>query len=159
MTALDAFAALHRNFPRTMLLVAGAFSSSDLERAAVPLLSAPGIVHRHYLPEREFRLAAHAIDACINLRSPAAGESSGISVAMMGIGKPVLVTDCEEYARVPRTACLRIASGPAERDSLLQHMILVTSIQGVAGDIGRRASEHIGTCHRVEQAGKQYWDF
>ena len=76
-----------------MLLVAGQFASTDLERAVEPLLRAPGIVRLPYLEEREFWLAASAVDACINLRDPAAGETSGIAIRLMGIGKPVLLTD------------------------------------------------------------------
>ena len=54
-----------------------------------------------YLAESEFWLAARAVDACINLRYPAAGESSGIAVRMMGIGKPVLLTEGLESAAFP----------------------------------------------------------
>jgi glycosyltransferase involved in cell wall biosynthesis len=158
MSVLEAFAALHRDFPHTALLVAGEFVSSDLERAAAPMLTAPGAVRRPYLPDREFWLAARAIDGCINLRYPPAGESSGIAIRMMGIGKPVMVTESEEYSRLPEDACLRIAPGPAERDSLLHHMILVTSMPGVAEAIGKRGAGQIGTFHRVESIGKQYWN-
>jgi hypothetical protein len=38
------------------------------------------------------------VDACINLRYPAAGETSGIAIRLMGIGKPVLLTDGEVLA-------------------------------------------------------------
>ena len=96
------------------LLVAGAFVSCDLERAVAPLLAAPGIVRLPYLAERDFWLAACAVDACINLRHPAAGETSGIAIRLMGIGKPVLLTDGEENARFPEEpAC---ASRPAWRN-------------------------------------------
>jgi hypothetical protein len=117
-----------------------------------------GVVRRPHLPEREFWLAAHAVDACINLRYPAAGETSGIGIRLMGIGKPVLMTEGPEYARFPEDACLRIAPGVAERESLLRHMLLLTSISGVASAIGDRGAEHIRAHHRVNQAGRQYWE-
>jgi glycosyltransferase involved in cell wall biosynthesis len=158
VAVLEAFAALHREQPRTALLVAGDFVSSDLERAVAPMLTAPGVVRRSFMAEREFWLAAGMIDACINLRYPAAGESSGIAVRMMGIGKAVMVTDSEEYGRIPEDACVRIAAGAGERDSLLHHMVLLTSMPGVSEAIGRRAAGHIGSCHRVESIARQYWD-
>ena len=77
-------------------------SPRDLERAAAPLLAAPGVIRRPYLAEREFWLAARAVDACINLRYPAAGETSGIAIRLMGIGKPVLVTDSPGIRALPR---------------------------------------------------------
>jgi glycosyltransferase involved in cell wall biosynthesis len=158
---LEAFRAVHAEMPRTALLVAGQFVSTDLERAVSPMLGAPGapgIFRLPYLAEREFWLAARAVDACINLRYPAAGESSGIAVRMMGIGKPVLLTDGLESAPYPEDACVRIAAGPAERDSLRQHMVLLTSMAEVASAIGQRGAGHIAAHHRVEPVGKRYWD-
>jgi glycosyltransferase involved in cell wall biosynthesis len=155
---LEVFADLHRENPRTALLVAGEFVSTDLERAVAPLMDGAGVVRLGYLEEREFWLAAAAVDACINLRYPGAGETSGITIRLMGMGKPVMLTDAAEYARLPEDACLRIAPGVAERESLRQHMILLTSISEVACAIGLRAAGHVGAHHRVERIGKQYWD-
>ena len=155
---LESFATVRAQVPRAGLLIAGQFVSTDLERAVAPMLAAPGVVRLPYLGEREFWLAARAVDACINLRYPAAGESSGIAVRMMGIGKPVLLTEASESASFPEDACLRIAAGPAERDSLRHHMVLLTSMAEVARAIGLRGAGHIAAHHRVEQIGKRYWD-
>ena len=155
---LKAFADLHRENPRTALLVAGEFVSTDLERAVQPLLGGAGVFRLGYLEERQFWLAAAAVDACINLRYPGAGETSGIAIRLMGIGKPVLVTDSAEYARFPEDACVRIAPGVPERESLRHHMILLTSISEVARAIGQRGAGHIGAHHRVERIANQYWD-
>ena len=140
------------------VLVAGQFVSTDLERAVSPLLSMPGVFRLPYLQERDFWLAAQAADACINLRYPATGETSGIAIRMMGIGKPVLVTDALECARIPEDACLRIQPGLAERESLRQHMILLTSMSGVAAAIGQRGAGHIQRYHRVEEVSRRYWE-
>src|SRR5262249_44909083 len=104
MAVLEAFADVHREFPKTALLVAGDFVSSDLARAALPLLSGAGVVRLPHLAERDFWLAAGAVDACINLRYPAAGETSGIAIRLMGLGKPVLMTDSPECSRFPEDA-------------------------------------------------------
>jgi glycosyltransferase involved in cell wall biosynthesis len=155
---LEAFAAVHAQAPRTALLIAGQFVSTDLERAVAPMLGYSGVVRLPYLVEREFWLAARAVDASINLRYPAAGESSGIAVRMMGIGKAVLLTDGLESAPFPEDACVRIAAGLAERDSLRHHMVLLTSMAEVAQTIGQRGAGHIAGHHRVEQIGKRFWD-
>lgn len=155
---LDAFREAHRQAPATALLVAGEFVSSDLARAVEPMLREPGVVRVPYLPEREFWLAASAVDACINLRYPTAGESSGIAVRMMGIGKPVFLTEGLEIARIPEDACIRIPSGIAEKDSLVHHMILLTSLARVSSAMGLRGAAHVESCHGVKQVGKRYWD-
>jgi glycosyltransferase involved in cell wall biosynthesis len=155
-SVLEAFAALHADSKNTALLIAGDFVSTTYS-AAIDT-DAPGVVRVPHLSESDFWHAASAIDACINLRYPAAGETSGIATRMMGIGKPVLVTDGEECARFPEDACVRIPSGLAERESLRHHMTLLTSISGVASAIGNRGAGHIAGYHRVTQAAKQYWD-
>jgi glycosyltransferase involved in cell wall biosynthesis len=154
MSVLDAFAAVG---PPASLLVAGEFVSRDLERAAAPLLDAPDIVRLPHLSEGEFWLAASAVDACINLRYPAAGETSGIAIRLMGIGKPVMVTESEECSGFPEDACIRVASGPLERESLRQHMLLLTSMAEAARAIGQRGAAHIGGRHRVNEISRQYW--
>ena len=154
---LEVFRRVHREVPRARLLVAGQFVSSDLERAVRPLLNEPGILRLPFLPESGFWQAAHALDACINLRWPPTGETSGIAIRLMGIAKPVFVTDGLESSRFPEDACLRVAAGLAERESLHLLMILLTSFSGVAGAIGDRGAGHIRAHHRVEEAAKRYW--
>jgi glycosyltransferase involved in cell wall biosynthesis len=158
MNILRVFARLHHERPDTALLVAGAFVSTDLDRAARPLLRGPGIVYQPYLSYGDFRLAARAVDACINLRWPTAGETSGISICLMGIGKPVLVTESMECSRFPEEACLRVAPGIEEVDSLWSHMVLLTSFSGVGRAIGQRAARHVETRHNLERVAQQYWN-
>jgi glycosyltransferase involved in cell wall biosynthesis len=158
LRVLDAFAVVARELPHAMLLVAGDFASSDLERSAAPLLSAPNIRRLPYLPGVDFWLAASAVDACINLRYPAAGETSGIAIRLMGIGKPVLVTDSPECERFPEGAVIRVAPNLGESQSLCAHIILLTSMSDVARAIGLRGAGHIQARHRVDLAGSLYWD-
>lgn len=156
--ALEVFAELRRENERLALLVAGEFVSSDLERAAVPLLHQPGVVRRPYMEAPEFWAAASAVDACINLRDPGAGETSGIAIRLMGLGKPVMVTAGDAWARFPEGALLPVERGAAERDSLWAHLRLLTSIPEACAAVGQRGAAHIRACHGVEQAGDLYWE-
>ena len=158
MNILRAFSAIHRAAPHSVLLFAGDFVSQDLARAAEPSLRAPGVLHLHRLPEREFWLAASAVDACINLRYPGAGETSGIAVRLMGIAKPVMVTLGEETSRYAETACFRIPPGVAEKDSLTEHSILAASLPQTALEIGKRGARHIHSFHSLERVSELYWE-
>jgi glycosyltransferase involved in cell wall biosynthesis len=158
MTILQAFEQVHRELPGTALLVAGQFASSDLARAAEPLLANPGVIRLPYLKESEFWLAASAVDAAINLRYPAAGESSGIAIRLMGLGKPVMMTDGPEAARYPEGSCIRIPAGVAEADALREHMVLLTLMVEVLRAIGLRAANYIQEHHRVDRIGNRFWD-
>lgn len=158
LPTLRAFERVRAAGVNAVLLVAGEFCSPDLARAAQPLLSAPGIVRAGYLPGREFWLAAAAVDACLNLRSPAAGETSAIAIRMMGMGKPVLVTAGEETARLPEAACLRVPAGLAEERVLAEYMRWLGESRTAAREIGLRAAAHIAAHHSPAEASRRYWD-
>ena len=157
LAVLRAFAEVRRARPDTYLLIAGGFVSRDLERAAAPLTGAPGIVRLPYLAERDFWRAVLAVDACINLRYPAAGETSGITIRLMGAGKAVLLSDVEENACYPRDACVRIEPGAAEEQALVRHMLLLTAWKECAREIGERAAAHIAGHHQAPRIAEQYW--
>jgi glycosyltransferase involved in cell wall biosynthesis len=151
--------ALHRARSRVdiALLVAGDFASEDLRRSIEPLLHDDRIFRVGYTPEREFWLIAAAVDACVNLRYPAAGETSGISIRLMGIGKPVLMSNAEETSRFPEGACLRVDSGPAEEDLLVEYMTWLAQHPEDARAIGERAAAHIREHHAPARVAELYW--
>jgi hypothetical protein len=110
------------------------------------------------MSEQEFRRAAAATDACINLRYPSAGETSGIEIRFMGAGKPVLVSNGEETARYPEGACLRVDTGAAEEEMLAEYMLSLRVLPGFGDAIGRAASEYIRHRHSVERVAGLYWE-
>ncbi len=154
---IQAFYALRREMPNTTLLIAGEFASTDLARAIAPVAGAPGVVRLPHLPEREFWLAAASVDACINLKYPGAGETSGIAIRLMGLGKPVLVTEGLECLRYPADAVIRVPAGVAERSSLLEHMRMLASMPSVGQAIGARAAAHIQEHHGIDRVADLYW--
>ncbi len=136
------------------LLLAGDFASRDLERS---LAIGPDILRVPYLPESEFCLCASAADACINLRYPSAGETSGISIRLMGIGKPVVLTEGLEISRFPPASFVPIAPGPPEEDMLVECMFWLATHPHDAREIGRRAELHIRREHAIERIAQLYW--
>lgn len=140
------------------LLVAGDIASSDLARSVEPLLrDDPGILRIGYLEDREFWVCASAVDACINLRYPMAGETSAIAIRLMGLGKTVLVSSGEETSRFPEAACVRIDPGQAEEDMLVEYLVWLARCPGDARAIGQRAEEHIREHHAPARVANLYW--
>ncbi|MGA2880349.1 MAG: hypothetical protein ABSG13_15490 [Bryobacteraceae bacterium] len=141
-----------------MLLVAGDFVSSDLSRSVEPMLrDDAGILRIGYLDDREFWLCASAVDACINLRYPMAGETSGIAIRLMGLGKTVLVSAGEETSRFPEAACVRIDPGQAEEDMLAEYLVWLARCPDDARAIGQRAAAHIREHHAPARVAGLYW--
>jgi glycosyltransferase involved in cell wall biosynthesis len=147
-----------RNSADMMLLVAGDFVSSDLARSAESLLrNDPGILRMGYLDEHDFWLAASAVDACINLRYPMAGETSMIAIRLMGLGKTVLVSAGEETARFPESACVRVDPGQAEEEMLVEYLVWLAGHPEDSRAIGQRAAAHIRQYHAPDRVAELYW--
>ncbi len=156
LPCIRAFRKLHAARPDTALLLAGDPVSGDLRRVLEAEAQYPAIHRLGHLTEADLRTATATIDCCLNLRYPAAGETSGIAIRMMGAGKPVIVTEGEENADIPEAACLRVASGVAEGPDLFNQMALVTGFPQVARDIGALARRHILEHHAPEKAVDRY---
>ena len=139
------------------LLIAGEFVSSDLERSIAPLLATDRIHRIGYIPEPDFWRYAAAVDACINLRYPSAGETSGIAIRMMGIGKPVIVTSGCETSRIPEAACLSVDPGAAEVEMLRDYMVWLARFPDEGRAIGSRALAYIREFHALERVAPLYW--
>jgi len=141
-----------------VLLVAGDFVSSDLARSVEPMLrDDAGILRIGYLDERDFWLCASAVDACINLRYPMAGETSGIAIRLMGLGKTVLVSAGDETSRFPEAACVRVDPGQAEEEMLCEYLVWLACCPDDCRAIGRRAAEYIREHHSPAHVAGLYW--
>ncbi len=154
---LRAFARVRAAGARAALLVAGNFATPSLERALAPQLAGPGVLRAPFAPEPEFWKMACAADACINLRYPSAGETSGITIRLMGIGKPVLVSTGDETASFPADAVLRIDRGLAEESALAEYMMWLIGRPELARHVGARAAVHIAAHHSLAEAAASYF--
>ncbi|HEX4277014.1 MAG TPA: hypothetical protein VHZ74_16775 [Bryobacteraceae bacterium] len=155
---IRAFDRLHAARPRTALLLAGEVASPDFARLLKAESANPAIHRLGHLSARELRIAGDAVDCCLNLRYPGAGETSGIAVRLMAQAKPVILTDNAENGDYPATAALRVAPGVAEAEELFDHMLLVTEYPGIARAIGREARLHIQRHHALDAVAGQYWE-
>lgn len=155
-TVLRAFAQVRRAGAPAALVLAGRFGSEELERALAPLMK--GVIRAGHLPEREFWKLASATDVCVNLRYPAAGETSGINMTFMGAGKAVVLSAGEETSRLPADVCLRVEPGLGEQATLAAFMLWLSQDREAVRDIGRRAAAYVERHHRLEHVARCYWE-
>jgi len=69
----------------------------------------------------------------------------------------VLVSAGVEVERFPEDACLRIDSGAAEQDMLVQYMTWLARFPADAREVGQRAGAYIGQYHSPDLVAKGYW--
>jgi glycosyltransferase involved in cell wall biosynthesis len=155
-SCLAAFRRLRSVEPGVHLLIAGEPVSVDLARMLDSECAGDGIHRTGHLTDDELNTAAAAVDCCLNLRYPAAGETSGIAIRLMGIGKPVVMTRGLETSGLPEYAWLGVTPGPGEIEELLLQMSLVARLPGLARDIGEQARLHIAEHHSIETVATRY---
>ena len=155
--ALKVFERLRRLQPKLHLLVAGQFVSQDLANSAASFLNQPGVHRLPHLASGNLDLAAAAVDCCINLRYPAAGETSGIAMRLMGAAKPIIATEGEEWSRFPPTALFQIPPGPPESEALFDTMAVLAQTPYLAREMGRQAASHIQRYHSLSSCASEYW--
>lgn len=151
---LRAVEQLRRGGIAARLLVQGAFVGPDLERALVPRLEREWVVRRGYLEEEEWWTQAHAIDVCVNLRWPRAGESSGIATRLMGIGKPVILTRSAETGEIPEVAAVQVDPGLAEQEQLQIYMAWLALNLDARRAVGRHAAIHTAQWHGAAEVAR-----
>jgi len=141
------------------LLVSGDFVSQGLEESLRASLRQPGVIRRGYVEEDEFWLQAHAVDACVNLRVPSAGESSGIATRLMGIGKAVFLTEGPEVSHFPPGSYFPISAGPTEEAELEEFLMLIARQPEVAHEMGRLAQQYVVREQSVKRVATDYLKF
>ncbi|MBX9599819.1 MAG: hypothetical protein K2X35_02405 [Bryobacteraceae bacterium] len=139
------------------LLLAGEIASPDLLRSVQPWLAETWVRRTGFLSEADFWRHAAAVDACVNLRYPGAGETSGIGVRLMGIGKPVIATTGDEVASIPDAALLRVAPGAAEIDELSDLLLWLAGSPAATKRIGDSARDWIASECNIQAAASRIW--
>jgi len=123
----EAFSLLRERVPEALLLLVGPFSPG-LE----PALPA-GAIHHDYVDEERLWSLLSASDVSVSLRYPTMGETSGIVVRALSLGKPLVVSDVGWFADLPDEAAVKIPVGGEEVE------LLADTLEGLARDPARRA--------------------
>lgn len=153
-TVLRAFRQARLREPSLHLLVAGSFVSPHYSAALD--LRQPGLLRLGFLSETAFWRWASAAAACINLRYPTCGETSGISIRLMSLAKPVIATTGEEYAAFPQSAWLPVDPGPAEQAQLEEWMVQLARHRDWAQQIGQAAAAHLRQHHAPDHVARRF---
>lgn len=153
---LDAFAKLRRRRPGTRLILGGSASPAlDVDR----LISERGLegsVERHgYVDEEELWRLIAASDVLVNLRHPTMGETSGMVVRALSIGKPLVVSDVGWFAELPDEVALKVPleNETAELDHVLEALSADTELRE---RMGKAAVELARTEHDLEHTAELY---
>lgn len=158
--SLRAFARFRREFPDAIYVIVGqVLPSADIER----LIEAAGlgdkVILTGYVDLKKLLQYMAVVDLAINLRFPTGGETSGSAIRLMGLGKPVIMSNAGSFAEYPDDCCIKIDVDEMEEEILLAMMRTLATDEDLRRQIGTNAQRYIQTHHTLEGSAQGYIDF
>jgi glycosyltransferase involved in cell wall biosynthesis/SAM-dependent methyltransferase len=141
-----------------MILVGEAHPEFPVRRMIEDLGLSEVVRHIDYAPIDDFVQYLGACDICLNLRYPTVGETSGTLLRALGLGRAVLVSDVGAFADLPDEICLKIPTGPAETDLILEYLSLLIAKPELRLAIGTRARDYVARECSWQSVGKRFAD-
>jgi glycosyltransferase involved in cell wall biosynthesis len=136
---LEAFAAVRRRHPHAKLLLVGSASARyDTRR-----LGGDGVERSDY-------------DACVSLRAPTMGETSGSAIRALSLGRPLVVSDLGWFAELPDSVALKVPVDEDEIPSLAAALELLASSEPTQLAMSDAARDYVRLEHDVGHVAEQY---
>jgi len=139
---LEAFARVREEHPDATLLLVGATAPNfDLDRRLQRLgLDGAGVIRHDRVDEGRLWALMAACDAVVSLRSPTMGETSGVAIRALSLGKPLVVSANGWFAELPPDVALKVPVDDREADTLTAALELLASRPDVRAAMGERAT-------------------
>jgi glycosyltransferase involved in cell wall biosynthesis len=139
---LEAFALLRRRVPEALLLLVGSLSPGldfDPLYDRLGLRSGEDVIRAGYVDETGLWSFLAACDVCVNLRYPTMGETSGIVVRALSLGRPLVVSDVGWFAELPDEAAVKVSVGGEEVHILADALELLVGDPELRSRMGEAA--------------------
>jgi glycosyltransferase involved in cell wall biosynthesis len=154
--ALRAFARIAEREPRAVFVVVGEVSKEYDMASLVPEALRPRVVLTGRPPLDAFVAYMTAADLAVNLRWPSAGEASGALLRLLGLGKPVIVTDVGSFAELPDGCVAKVPADETEEEVLLAYLERLTTDAELRRRLGDNARRHVEAHNRVDRAAARH---
>ena len=149
---LEAFAAVRQRHPNAKLLLVGSASARyDTKR-----LVGEGVERIDYVDEERLWSLMAACDACISLRSPTMGETSGSVIRALSLGRPLVVSDLGWFAELPDSVALKVPVDDDEVASLAAALELLASSEATQRSMSEAARQYVHREHDLDHVAEQY---
>lgn len=155
---LRAFAEFRRTHPGARLLLVGAEAPGfdligRLERLG---LDTEGVIREPYVEEARLWSLLTACDACVLLRAPTMGETSGSAIRTLSLGKPLVVSDLGWFAELPDEVALKVPVGGDEEIAGIVAALEQLSDPATAARMGAAARAYVEREHALPKVAEQY---
>lgn len=146
-----------------LLIVGEAAPVMDLEGEARRAGVADRVHVTGFVTFEDFEAAIAAVDLCLNLRYPTAGETSASLLRVLAAGRPAIVSDFAQFADLPLEIAPRVPLGAEEPEALaalLRHLLAdpdrLRSMGGAAREYVRSRHDPARAAAAVVEACREW---
>lgn len=107
----------------------------------------------------KFKMYMGACDIAFNLRYPTQGESSGSLHRLLGMGKPVIVTNIGSFQEYPDNIIFKVDYDENEVEEIVKAICTITNKKQVKKNIGKQAIEYARINCSLENNAIKYFNF
>jgi len=158
---LKSFSHYLKKNPNSMFLIVGAFLNEKYNKEIHNLIKELGISDKVIETGFVDNLFSYVeiADIVIQLRYPTAGETSIITLQIMGSGKPVIVTNIASFSELPDESVIKIEPDVSEEVSLYNALLKLTNEKSYSKVLSSNARKYIENEHDPEKISKEYFEF
>jgi len=109
-----------------------------------------------YLEEADYSSAVLLSDVMINLRNPSMGEASGTLMQALAAGKPVIVSDVNQYREFPDRVCWKVTHDENEAQLLYEYLTVLLSNRNVREALSGNALDYAETVLALDRVVPQW---
>jgi len=158
---LKSFSHYLKKNPNSVFLIVGSYLNEKYSEEIHDLIKQLGIsdkVIETGFVEDLFPYIA-ASDIIIQLRYPTAGETSIITLQIMGMGKPVLVSNIGSFSELPDDSVIKIEPDVSEEVSLYNSILKLTNDKPFRKVLSENAKKYIENEHDPEKIAQYFSEF
>lgn len=148
---LDALDLLKKSeYTNFKLFIVGKVSGLDIEKKIKNLNLEQNINITGFTTLEQFKTYMGACDVCLNLRYPTQGESSASLHRMLGMGKPVLITNIGAFEEYPDDMVVKVPYNDIETMKIYESLMKLISDKNLLNGMSKKAYEYAMTNCNVE---------
>jgi glycosyltransferase involved in cell wall biosynthesis len=156
---LEAFALLRQGHPDALLVLGGDVLQPlelkpHLERLG--LEEGRSVLLLGYLAEERLWSLLAACDACVALRWPTMGETSGMAIRALSAACPLVVSDAGWFAELPDSVVAKVPVDEWEVETLAAYLDRLASDSGLRKHLGAAGAEYAGREHDLGRVADAY---
>lgn len=140
-------------------LIVGKVDGIDVEAKILEYNMKNNVIITGFTELEDFKLYMGACDFCFNLRYPTQGETSGSLHRMLGMGKPIIVSDIGSFREYPDDIVIKVRHDNNEIDDIYN---AVCGLTENINEILKRAKHAVlfaeENCN-IDKNAKKYADF